>query len=1014
MNTAERQNLSQVFREEAFEQLDLLNASILKLEQETPTREHFELILRTAHSLKGGAKLMGAAPIEKVVHSFESLMVEVNEGRLAISRECIDTLLDSIDSIRNELGGVQHAPGRDPDTVAGRLLNLAARGPELPDFVGSFPTLSDDTAKFLTESQKSTLLVAKRNQNSIFLVKWTISWDAYVKDFVQNLKILSEAATVVGMVAGTPPSDRKIVFDILYVCTKNRAVSTASFTNWDVVISELTHATPAAATAPELKLVVDAEDEFTREMALLLVQYIAEHLDEFDDFSKDIIKLDKTPKDQELIHGLFRRAHSLKGTGTSFGLPSVSEFSHRIETVLDGLRSEKLSVTPNVIDCLLRASDELKLLFEHAKAGNTTVKPSAQLVAELEGLAAGRPTVVGTVTPEANHNAAAPTTPGKETLLTPVAAIKPTDSPAARESIRVRLEKLDRMVNLASELTLDKNARETLIKELSRVYGRFQRLHRRWQEIVDRFVGDTAHSPELSVSSHVLSNEIHQGMKSFDQDLGQCSTDFISHSERSATMVYALQNEVLRIRMVPISLLFDSAPRLVRDLTRDGKKQISLELKGASTELDKRVLEQMSDPLIHLIRNAVDHGIETANERILAGKPGRGTIELSAEQRGSQILITIRDDGRGIDAKRVLAKARTMGIKLPKNDAEMTPEDTYPLIFLPGFSTKDAVTEISGRGVGMDVVKKNIESLKGEVSIESTPGKGACFQIYLPVSLAVIQAVLVSAGGHDIYFPTDSVVEIAEVAEEEFQPIDGKPTINRRNITVPLESLARIFGAPENRPKGGKRTILFVHGVVRGRREVFGFFIDAALEEHSIVLKEPNLHFRKIRHMAGVTIRPDGTVALVIDTTSLISHALGLEGKGWTVQPASSKEPTKRYRLLVCDDTHTSRELFRTLLETAGYDVVTAKDGKMGFGVVEKGKIDLVVSDIQMPEMDGYELVAKIKADARYKGTPVVLVSSLSKDEEKLRGMQAGANAYIVKGSFDQNNLISTVERLLG
>jgi len=353
-----------------------------------------------------------------------------------------------------------------------------------------------------------------------------------------------------------------------------------------------------------------------------------------------------------------------------------------------------------------------------------------------------------------------------------------------------------------------------------------------------------------------------------------------------------------------------------------------------------------------------------------------------------------------------------MGITLPKRESEMSPEDTYPLIFLPGFSTKETVTEISGRGVGMDVVKRNIEGLKGEISIHSELGKGTTFQIFLPVSLAVIQAVLVTAGGHDIYFATDSVVEIAEIPENEFQPIDGKPTINRRHINVPVDSLAKVFGAPDNRARGANRMVIFVQGILRGRREVFGFFIDEALEEHSIVLKEPNRHFKKIPHMAGVTIRPDGSVTMVVDTTSLIAHALHQDTVPWTPTPAAA--PKKRHKILVCDDTHTSRELFRTLLETAGYDVVMAKNGKEGFAVVEKGSIDLVMSDIQMPEMDGYELVAKVKSSSKYKNVPMVLVSSLSKEEEKLRGLQAGANAYIVKGSFDQNNLISTIETLLG
>ena len=418
----------------------------------------------------------------------------------------------------------------------------------------------------------------------------------------------------------------------------------------------------------------------------------------------------------------------------------------------------------------------------------------------------------------------------------------------------------------------------------------------------------------------------------------------------------------------------------------------------------------MADPLMHLLRNAIDHGIETVEERRRAGKPTTGTLELAAEHHGSHIVITVRDDGRGMDPQHLIAAAVAKGVILDREAERLTTEQAYGLIFRPGFSTKEQVSAISGRGVGMDVVKSNIDSLKGRIEIDSAVGRGTTFRIHLPLSISVIQVILVESGGQTLCLPTTAISEIIQVSDEDIQSEEGRACVQHRGTSVPIVRLSQLLNLADLRRPLQQGAVAIAHGI----EGTLGFTVDRAVSEQTIVVKDMGSLLRHVPHVAGGTILADGRVSVILDTVSLIAAAIRTGGTWQAAAPVTATTSVSQ-TLLVVDDSLTTRELLRGLLESAGYGVVVARHGREAWELLHgHTSFALVVSDVSMPEMDGLELTAKIKADSRLSRLPVVLVTSLAQPDEKLKGMQAGADAYIVKGAFDQAGLLGRVEELVG
>jgi two-component system chemotaxis sensor kinase CheA len=474
-----------------------------------------------------------------------------------------------------------------------------------------------------------------------------------------------------------------------------------------------------------------------------------------------------------------------------------------------------------------------------------------------------------------------------------------------------------------------------------------------------------------------------------------------------------LQNGIRSARMLPIATLFDQFPRMVRDLGHDRGKEIVLEKEGQETEVDRQALELLKDPLTHLLRNAVDHGIEAPEERLKLGKTRQGTVRLCAEQRGNNLVLTVSDDGRGIDLNAVRKAALERGLVSPGKMTDLSEHETVDLIFSSGLSTAGQITDLSGRGVGMDVVRKNLEQARGSIQVETRPGLGTTFILILPITLTTSQVLLVRVAGDTIALPMMNVERILHVNVKQIGSIEGHPAIYAEGHPLPLISLANVLKIPEiEQPLLSNAKIPAVILSVAEKR--IALRVGGFLSTQQVVVKSLGSQLRRVRNMAGAAILGDGQLVTILNVSDLMK-SIQARSVASLALPIVTKD-ARRWHVLLADDSITTRALEKHILENAGYEVSAVADGQEAWELIcknDKGLPDLVVSDINMPKMDGFALTQSIKSDGRYTHVPVVLVTSLESPQDRLHGMEAGADAYIVKSTFDQRELLETIERLI-
>jgi chemotaxis protein histidine kinase CheA len=430
---------------------------------------------------------------------------------------------------------------------------------------------------------------------------------------------------------------------------------------------------------------------------------------------------------------------------------------------------------------------------------------------------------------------------------------------------------------------------------------------------------------------------------------------------------------------------------------------------GGETELDRKIIERIGDPLIHMIRNSLDHGLENAEERKAAGKPAKGIIALSAFYDGGCVTIALSDDGKGMSAERIREKALSKRLYDADTLARMSRSEITNLIFLPGFSTSPIITDLSGRGVGMDVVRKNIvDDLKGTIIIDTQEGKGTTFFLRLPLNLAVFPLFLVSVNGFVCALPATSIAKMLSVRKDEIIDIVHKQAFRLQEQIIPVESLAAILGLPCEETEGQTDERLLV--VVRDGSEMLGLMVDEILGREEMVVKPLPGHMQNLRLVSCVTIDEGNSIVNVLHVPELFRLARELAEPART--HALAEDP--RATILVVDDSFNTREIEKSILEAYGYFVITAGDGQEAFEMTRDEMYDLVITDVEMPRLDGFSLTERLRKDDRYRNIPIIIVTSREKDEDKKRGITAGADAYIVKGAFDQSNLLATVKNLIG
>ncbi|PZV06566.1 MAG: hybrid sensor histidine kinase/response regulator, partial [Leptolyngbya sp.] len=577
------------------------------------------------------------------------------------------------------------------------------------------------------------------------------------------------------------------------------------------------------------------------------------------------------------------------------------------------------------------------------------------------------------------------------------------------ETIRVDTRHLDTLMTQAGELTVTK------IRIAHRL-GEIEAIANLWEEwnrdlFANRFAFSQAQQgngalQRLETWNHRTESRLEQLGSLVKTLRGSLSEDTTRLEQLSGD----LEEGIRTLRLLPFSTIFNQFPRMVRDLARQEGKSVELILEGRDTLADKRLLEEMKDPLMHMLRNAIDHGIEPPQERERLGKPTTATIRLQAHQTATNIVLEISDDGRGLDLDRIKQTAIKRGICRADELAAMAPNQIQALIFAPGFSTAPLVTEISGRGVGLDVVQTNVEKLKGTIEVESFPGQGCTVRINLGITLATAHVLIVQVNDMPYAIPVEFVRTACLVRSEEIFPLEGHDTIVRENQPISIVQLADLLELPPMASGLTQQTALSCI-ILQIGQEQLGVIVDALVDEQDVVIKPQSQLLQRVRNVSGATILGTGDVCMVLNPQDLVKSA---RSRSHSLAPTHTQQPTPtKQTVLLVEDSIATRTQEKRILETAGYQVITAVDGLDGLTKLRSHTVDAVVTDVQMPNLDGLGLTAKIRQYQEYIDLPIVLVTSLASDEDKRRGAEAGANAYITKGSFNQEALLSTLKRLV-
>ena len=680
-----------------------------------------------------------------------------------------------------------------------------------------------------------------------------------------------------------------------------------------------------------------------------------------------LLAIEKQPAGKEPFEELHRQLHSLKGSARIVGEDKIELIAHQVEDMASAVRKSGEAVNPQRLALFFKGLDAMRALTREALGGGSANVDLNLLHEPPPGPA---PT---------------PPTPPEEPAAPP-----PPSGDYRIETIRVETRKLDALLTHAGELVVMQTRLARLQEMMDSALASMETLNRRAAAGPRR----EAFAPYAALETRLT--QIRDTLR-----------DDNSYFDYIAT---ALDEGVREARLLPLSTLFGLFGRMARDLAHAHGKEVSLETAGGDTKADKRIIEEMKDPLMHIIRNAIDHGVEPPDERVKAGKPRAGTVRLSATRTETNIVIEISDDGRGLDEDSILKAAVKQKLIRDSEAASVTGLELRQLIFGSGFSTARFVTDVSGRGVGLDVVKRKVESLKGSVEVRSAPGAGCAFVIKLPVTLTVARVLIVLAGKRKYAIPSEHVETSIRVRRRDIFPMEGGETIMFQGKSVPVKSLASILGAEASAPPAPADDAPLPCVILSAAGERYGALVDDLVDEMEVVLKPVSALLKRIRNVAGATILGDGEICMVLNPDDMLKP---LRRRAAPAPAAPEEEQAGKRRVLLVEDSITTRTQEKRILEAGGYEVLTAVNGVEALSMLAGAAVDAVVSDVLMPEMDGLTMTRLIRQNTAYREMPVILVTTLASTEDRTKGLEAGANAYIPKPAFDQNTLLETLQRLI-
>ena len=748
----------------------------------------------------------------------------------------------------------------------------------------------------------------------------------------------------------------------------------------------------------------------------ILEDFLIEAFELVEQIDQDLVELEHNPEDLELLNRIFRVAHTVKGSSSFLNFDVLTKLTHHMEDVLNKARRDELKITPDVMDVILESIDMMKALLEGIKQSGTDTECGVDIediCNRFDMISQGKELNTEVTPSDSNETKDEEIEKVQETQETQEKS-EPIEEPdysnMSDDEVEAEIQRL-----------LEEKMKEKELKKAKKASAPIGSVAKPKQNIVKENKSDkepakkVSSTPEQTIRVEVkrldhlmnLIGELVLGknrlLKIYDdveeRYEGEKFLEELNQVVSAVSLVTTdLQIAVMKTRMLPVSKVFNKFPRLVRDLSRELNKEIELITTGEETELDKSIVEEIGDPLVHMIRNSCDHGIESPEERRAKGKPEKGTVHLKAYNEGNQIVIAIEDDGAGMDPEFLKMKALEKNIITERDAEQLSDKEAYSLIFRPGFSTAAQVTGVSGRGVGMDVVKTNIEKLNGIIDIDSEYGKGSVFKLKIPLTLAIMQSLLVSVQEEYFAIPLASVLETVRISIDEIYTVEGKNVLRLRNEILSLVRLSDMFGV-EQVFETGEHVYVVIIGLAESK---LGIIVDGLVGQEEIVIKSMGDYLQGIEGIAGATIRGDGGVTLITDVAAMMKLAKEINvdlTQQIAATTATKKDSPEDYNILIVDDSKTDRTIMKKSLAPLGLTLTEATNGVEALNLLKSGdkSFDAVLIDIEMPQMDGYTLAAEIRKYSKYKNLPLLAVTSRVSKADRLRGVEAGMTEYITK-----------------
>lgn len=674
------------------------------------------------------------------------------------------------------------------------------------------------------------------------------------------------------------------------------------------------------------------------------------------------------------IGEMFRAAHTLKGGARMLKIQSIAEVTHQLEEVLSELRDKKLEpvreLGPLLHEAIAWISNQLTQLSD-SDGVNQLPPADSELCERLLRASRGE---LGDAPAEEAAVRPAPR-PAPAVNVRGDAGIKQADS------VRVRLDKLDMLIDTLGEVIA--------------CHDRLEQRMQMQQQLIPRLPG---------LNAEQLRQQIRQFSSQLKDDV-----------QAQRLHMYELYDVAAQIRMLPLSMLFEPISQQVSELAASLNKQVDCRFIGGEVEIDRQLIDRLTEPLTHLLRNAVDHGIGSAEERQAHGKSPRGTITITTQQDGSGISLHLEDDGRGLDYAAISAKATARGLIDEAAAERLSEQECNELIFHPGFSTSKIVTEVSGRGVGLDIVRKTIVTdLQGSLQLYSRAGQGTCFQLRLPISLAMMRILQFEQQGHLFGLAAQYVVEVVTCPRSEVRDIVGRPAIILHNEFISIACAGELLGIkqrPGSPPSSGQESDDLRLIIIQNQYGKMALWVDRLLDERQMMIKPLPKHLQQQALVSGMVLTMDNQLVSILQVPALMDLAQKAHQPQSIVTPAAREK--KMWHVLVVDDSFNTREIEKNVLEANGYRVSLAEDGLAGLQKARQIQFDAILTDVEMPVMDGFTFTKSLRAEKNYQHVPIIIVTSRSKEEDRRRGIQVGADAYIAKGDFEQDSLIETLKMLL-